>query len=341
MLVAAEFLTGLILTLLTLADVVATILVPGTSRTPLRIAARISDVALPAGRWFSLKRKSPGRRPVNAFAPALSILAALCWLLLLLLGFALMMHAMADAFTPTLSRFDQALYVAGSSLLTLGVSEIDAHGGARWLILSAAWSGFAVITATVSFVLQVQAGLQQREPQVLTLAGLAGKPPSGLAILLAYGDLDIRDELPRFFYDWRQWSADLAHSHVSYPVLAHFHSADAESDWLAALEAVLDAATIVMALLDDHARGAATLMHRSGSRAVAELCGAFHLDARATPAAAREEIDEVSARLHAAGYRLATHPQAAQRLQSLRRDYVDRIAVLGAHLGADRTRLAP
>lgn len=336
-----EFVAGALVAAFTLADVFATILVPGPSRTPLRLAGRLSYLTLPLGRRFSARLKSPGQRPTNAFAPALSIFAALCWLLMLLTGFALMMHASAALFTPPLSRFDDALYVAGSSLLTLGVSEVDAHGGARWLILTSALAGFAVITATVSFILQVQAGLHQREPHVLSLAGLAGKPPSGIAILETYGALGIRDELAGFFYDWRKWSADLAHSHVSYPVLAHFHSADAESDWLAALEAVLDAATLVMALLDDRAVGAATLMHRSGSRAISELCKVFSLDAVDRDETPRGDIAQAVERLASAGYAPKRDAHLAARLRVLRNDYSARIAALGAYLGADRTRLVP
>lgn len=338
---AVEFLIGLAVALAALADVFATILVPGQSRTPLRLANRLISLGLRVGRLIASRGGRPSRRPTNGFAPALSILAAFGWLSLLLVGFGLMIHAAGSDFTPRLIRLDDALYVSGSSLLTLGVSEVDAHGAARWLILAEALSGFAVISATVTFTLQIQAGLHQREPQVLTLAGLAGDPPTGIAILQEFGELDIRDELPRFFYDWRQWSADLTHSHLSYPILAHFHSADAKGDWLAALEAVLDAATIVMSLLDHEARGAATLMHRAGSRAAAELCLAFRLQPKERAEVGSDDVSRLVEKLVAAGYRVRPGRRSEECLKTLRRDYGPTLAALAGYLGADDARLLP
>ncbi len=336
-----EFACGSLIVGFTLFDVFSTILVPGPSAGRLRAAARLIGFLLPVARRLSRGRRSPGTRPGNGFAPVLFVLASLTWLLLLLLGYTLMFHALRHAFEPAVD-FWETLYLAGSSLLTLGVSEVDARGAGRWLILAAALSGFGVITATISFIMQIQAGLHQREPRVLTLVGLGGRPPSGIALLETYARLGIIAELPGFFREWRDWAANLLHSHASYPVLAYFHSVDAESDWLASLEAVLDAATLLIALTEDTAVGAATLMHRSGSRTAAALCSVFQLDAVISGDPDEDTSTLLRERLAGAGYTLRQNEAwSAAQLTELRRDYAPRIKALSRHLGADRTRLMP
>lgn len=337
-----EFVLGFGLTCLTLVDVFLTILVPGRSRGRLRVAARINWLVLPIARRAGRYAEGPGSRPANSFGPVLSIAAAAAWLILLQIAFGLMLHALSAWFTPHLDSLPEAMYVAGSSLLTLGVSEVDAHGVSRWILLWAGLSGFAVITATISFIMQVQTGLHAREPRVIALASIAGSTPSGLAVLEGFAELGMRDELAIFFRGWTEWSADVLHTHVTYPVLAYFHSADTRGDWLASLEAVLDAATMLMALTDDAAVGAATLTHRAGARTATRLCELFELDTAPPPAHDRAGFAEVRTRLAAAGYAIDDERTSAlDRLATLRADYAPRIRALADHLGADRTRLIP
>ena len=247
-----ETVIGFAIVLATLADVFSTVLAPGPANGRLRIAGRVREMTLPLWRYASRRRGRGGRQQLsNIFAPVLFCLAFAAWALLLLAGFGLLFHASGQSFSPPLATFDEALYVAGSSLLTLGVSEVNASGTARWLILWTALCGFGVITATITFILQVQASLHQREAGVLTLSGLAGSPPSGIVLLESFAKLDLRTDLPAFFKEWRDWSAAVLHSHASYPVLVYFHSMDAESDWLPALGAVLDAATLLSVLTSD------------------------------------------------------------------------------------------
>ena len=334
---ALELLLGGLIVFAVLGDIFSTILVPGPVGSRLRVVLQVRRATLPI--WLYVARRRPGDgRPGNGFAPLTLVLTYTAWMLLLLLGFGLLMHALAASFSPHLGRFDDALWVAGSSLLTLGVSEYDASGMARWLILAAALAGFSALTASITFMLQVQAGLHQREPRVLTLVGIAGSPPSGIVILETAARLADRAYLDRFFLDWRDWAAATLHSHLSYPVLNYYRSSDAENDWLTALEAVLDAATLVMALTDDPAIGAATLMHRTGSRTASALRDAFELPVSAPPLD-EADLDGLADRLSAAGYGLAEHKPHLDRLISLRGDYAGHIEALATHLGAGRARL--
>ena len=333
-----EFLIGMAIVGYALSDVFTTLLVPGPAGARIRPAAAIRGLGLPLARRLSARHNPrPGRCPSNGFAVAMVLGVFVSWLLLLLVGFGLMFHAAASRFSPNLSELSQAIYVAGSSIVTLGVSEVDASGFARWLILAAAFSGFAVITAGITFVLQLQTSLHLREVEVLALSGLAGRPPSGIVLLETFAELGLQPELREFFLRWRNWSAATLHTHLSYPVLAYFHSVDAESDWLGAFEAVLDAAALAAAGQDD-AAGTAALMHRSGTRTLTHLCELYDLDPERGDEMSAEQISALAERLQSAGYAIKDAATFAHRLRKLRTHQAERIAALSAHLGAERAQ---
>ncbi|WP_375391014.1 hypothetical protein [uncultured Sphingomonas sp.] len=333
-----EAAAGLLLTGATLADIFATILVPGQVEGQLRVGMRVRRATMPLARWSARGVRAPGSRPSNTFAPGVFVISFGAWMLLLLAGYGLLFHAARALFSPALSAPD-AIYIAGSSLLTLGVSEVDAHGAARWLILAAGLSGFAVISATISYILQIHQALHQREVRVLTLGSLAGNPPSGLRLLEEVAHLQVTDELPEFFRSWRDWAAGVLHSHTSSPVLIYFHSVDSESDWLASLEAMLDAATLLMALTEHPARGTAALLHRTGSRTAARLCQLLKLDEVQVDPLDQPAVEVLVARLEAAGFPVvAADATAVTTLGRLRADYLGRMHAIADALGAGRTR---
>jgi hypothetical protein len=328
-----ESLAGLFLVAVVLTDVFVSILIPGSTHGWPSAATLVQRGTIPAWRMAVRRGRADSRAGfTNLFAPLLLTAVVATWLALLLAGFALLFHARSASFSPPLKDLSEAVYIAGSSILTLGVSEVDALGTARWLILVAALAGFSVITASVTFILQVQSALQERERLVLTLAGLGGRPPSGVALLQGLAALGMRDHLPSFFLEWRSWSAAILHSHLAHPVLCYFHSVDAESDWLTALAAVLDASALIIALTDDPSRGPANLMHRSGSRVKARLCDLL----RVAPDEPTDhgDLEAIRAALAAAGYAAGPSSSAGPMLERLRRDYDGRAAALARHFGA-------
>ena len=337
----AEPVIGGLVILLVMADVFTTILVPGPVGGRLRVILAVRSASLPLWRLAARRRHDGDTRPNNGFAPATLALTFGAWMLLLLGGFGLLFHAAGALFKPHIVSFSDAAWVAGSSLLTLGVSEFDAQGLARWLILASALSGFSALTASVTFMLQIQSALHQREPAVMTLVGVAGVPPSGVRILQSFAALNDRGELGRFFHEWRNWAASTLHTHLSYPVLSYYRSIDARNDWIAALEAVLDAATLIMIASDDRAAGAATLMHRTGSRTAKQLRELFGVIAPDIPASI-ERAEAAIALLRRAGYvGGGDDPVAAQRFLALRSDYAREVEALAMHLGANRATLLP
>jgi hypothetical protein len=336
-----EFAAGFALAAVTLSDVFSSILVPGPENSSLRIASRVRQLTLPLWRWLSRRRSGGVERLSNSFAPLLFSLAFIGWMVLLLLGFALMLHASAASFAPRLHGFGQAAYVSGAYLLTIGTSEVQPQGYARWLLLIAALSGFGVITATITFILEIQSNLHEREAGVLRLSGLAGKPPSGLGLLETFAELRMRAELGAFFREWANWSAATLNSHASFPVLVYFHSIASEIDWVAALEAVLDAATLVMTCTEEDC-GAAVFLHRSGSRTAAHLCGLFNLATEDQLPLNEEQMRRIGTKLALWGYSVRrVDADTLARFADLRDDYQGRLAALAQHLGSQPCPLIP
>src|SRR4051812_1427150 len=140
------FLAGLALAGLTLRDVFDTVVVPGGSRASLRVAHRLRVALLPL--WKSLG----GRRGISgAFAPMILVGSFIIWMSFLALGFGLMAYAARYHFQPHLRSFGDAVYLVGSALVTVGLSESNPFGAGRWIILAAGFCGLGVMTMAVTY----------------------------------------------------------------------------------------------------------------------------------------------------------------------------------------------
>jgi hypothetical protein len=210
------------------------------------------------------------------------------------------------------------------------------------VVVAAALSGLAIVTIVASFLLIVQEALHRREMLVLSVEAASGRPPTGLSILETYARGGLTDQLANLFRDWERWAADVRHSHRANPVLAYFRSADDDGEWLAALGAVLDAATLVLATVeetdDTRAGGAAArLLLPMGYRTVDDLASLFRLRIDSPgrgPSAA--EFRDLRRRLRQAGYRIdPDEPAALARLRDLRAGYDAKLEALAAHFAID------
>lgn len=331
---AFEFAAGLGIALAALVDIFVTLLAPGATY-PFSVVLRWRQASLPVWRRFAPGRRRDDPRPHNLYAPVTFLIAFVTWALMMLLGYGMMIHALGGLFDPAVTVFSDGLWIAGSSLVTLGVSEFDAGGVARWVILAAGLSGFGALTTAITFIFEVQSGLHDREPAVLALATTVDGPLAGIRILEAHAELGATADLPAFMTAWRDWSAATLHSHLAYPVLNYFRSMDGEGDWLASLEAVLDAASLIVACMgESEARGPAVLLHRTGTRTAERLRQALRLPPEpAQPGA--EEMERLLDRLRLAGYPVRAE-DARERFAAMRAGYAPQVAALARHLGGNR-----
>ena len=322
------FLTGLVLALLTLLDVFETVVVPGGSRASLQVARHLNSGLLPL--WKGVRGKRRGLS--SAFAPLVLVLSFIFWISLLVLGFGLMAYAMRNHFDPPLRGIGDAVYMVGSSIVTIGVSEENALGAGRLLILAAGFCGLAVMTMAVTYVLEVQSSVAKRDIGIIKLNTSAGEPPSAVTLLQRFAALGNRSELQELLKEGRDWCATVRQSHSNHPSLIYFQSVGTGAGWPAALSALLDLALITEHLLDDDSlAGPAVLLREEGRHMARELS----LVARVRPVPVKGdemELKQAAEQLRGAGYSIRADANM-DMMAGQRADYRSCVDALAAHLG--------
>src|SRR3954452_6360532 len=111
---------GALLAAMTLRDVFETVVVPGGSRASLRVAQRLGAVLLPL--WKAVRGR---RRGISGgFAPVVLVGSFIIWIALLAVAFGMMAYAARFYFKPALDSFAEGIYLAGSSMMTVGPGKI-------------------------------------------------------------------------------------------------------------------------------------------------------------------------------------------------------------------------
>jgi hypothetical protein len=323
-----EFLVGLSLAGLTLRDVFSTVIVAGESRGPLRVARRVVFGLLPV--WKLMRGRRGGVS--TSFAPLALTASFAVWILLLIGSFGLMAHSMRPWFSPQLDGFGEALYLAGNSLATLGVTETDALGPARMIVVGAGFCGLAVMTLAVTYLIEVQGSIALRDAFILKFTTTTGQPPAAVILLERYANLDYGDQLQRLLHESRDWCAGLLQSHASHPSLIYFRSVGTATGWPAALGAIMDLGLILETMVDaPGTRGAAVLLREEGFRLLRDLSALIGLEQQ-PGGAADADVERLHSRLGAAGYTMRPDFAAAQ-FAVLREEHASRVRALAAHLG--------
>ena len=320
---------GVLLAAMTLRDVFDTVVVPGGSRASLRVAQRLGAVLLPL--WKAIRGR---RRGISgSFAPVVLFGSFVIWLTLLGLAFGLMAYAARAHFEPRLESLPEAIFTVGSSMSTVGSGKVEAAlGVARWIVLGASFCGLAVMTMAVTYLLQVQSSIGQRDTGIIKLNTSAGEPPSALTMLERFAALRNRDAIREVLNNGRDWCAAVRQSHCSHPTLIYFQSIGIGSGWPAALGAILDLALLTEHVVDDDALyGPAILLRNEGLRMARDLAAVAGLEPLEVEAQ-EAELKQAANRLATSGYPLRKEirfgEMAAQRAQHCA--YVNALAT---HLG--------
>ena len=318
---------GGLLVALTLADVFDTVVVPGGSRTSMRVARRLARLLLPL--WKAVRGR---RRGLSAlFAPTVLVGCFTIWMFLLCIGFAMMSYALPSSFHPPLKSFWDGFYLVGSSLVTVGLSETNATGPGRWVVLVAGFCGLAVMTMAVTYLLTVQSSIAKRDIGIIKLNTSAGEPPSALTLLEKFAAIGNRAELGEVLKEGRNWCATVRQSHSSHPSLIYFQSVGIGAGWPAALGALLDLALIAERMLDEpDLRGPAILLREEALRMAEELAELLDVH-RERPDDVTAALEQVAARLREAGYGL--QDVDAEAVARARAEHESCVKGLADHLG--------
>ncbi len=328
------FILGAVLAAMVLKDVFETVVVPGGSRASLKVAHRLVLVFLPV--W---KQARGRRRGLSmAFAPFVLVSCFVIWMALLAIAFGLMTYAFRSDFQPPLKAFGDAVYLVGSSLVTVGLSQANPAGFGRWVVLAAGFCGLAVMTMAVTYLLEVQGSIARRDTGIIKLSTSAGQPPSALTLLERFAALRNADALPQVLEESRTWCATVRQSHTSHPSLIYFQSIGTGAGWPGALGAILDLALIAEHLIeDDRLYGPAVLLREEGARMARELALMINVKPKAseTPVA---QLEQVRQRLGSSGYPLRS-PADISAMAEQRDEHMSCVDALADHLGKPTTVL--
>lgn len=211
-LAGAATVAGAVMVLVALRDIVHTIWHPSGRSGPSR--------RLMEGMW-RLTRRGRRHRWLGHFSGPLAMgMVALTWLVLLQVGFALVYWPhLPEAFVygsglrpEERAGFTDAMYLSAVTLATLGFGDIvPAETWLRVVVPTQALVGFALISAAVSWVLQVYPALTRRRSLAVRLAQLRRAPtldlvrasPSPVATTLL---LEIADRLAGLRADLTQYA---------------------------------------------------------------------------------------------------------------------------------------
>jgi hypothetical protein len=252
------FVVGLIVVVFTSANVLFSIVLPREPRGFERLSSMVNravllafiGVARPARAY---ERKDALLAPV---APVALVGQLAVWAGFFIVGYALMLEG-------TTHNLASALAQASGALFTVGT--IDLSGRANLAVDIAAGGTWVVIVALqIAYLPALYQAFNRRESLVAMLESRAGVPAWGPELLARHQLVGIIDTLPQFYSDWEQWSAELAESHTTYPVMLLFRSPDPWFSWLVGLLAVLDGAAMHLALAPTTASSQSRLCLRMG-----------------------------------------------------------------------------
>ncbi len=196
--------------------------------------------------------------------PLLLLVRLVVWLAIGLVGFALLVWA-ADG-----GSFGSALVDSGSSLFTLGFAN-GRDAGSKVVVFLGAAFGLVTVALQIAYLPALYEAFNRRETLVTMLESRAGTPAWGPELLARHQLVGIGGNLPALYADWERWSADVAESHTTYPVLLWLRSPHPANSWIVGLVAVLDAAALQLAFNPSTAPAEARLCLRMGFTALRDI----------------------------------------------------------------------
>jgi hypothetical protein len=327
---AAEILIGLAVVGLMVNDIFQTAIVPRAVGRRWRASAYWTRATWRLCLAYTRRLSDPEARErvLGVYAPSALILTFVLWLTLLIVGYGLIFHGLRSGIKPSPSLWD-AIYFAGTSVLTIGYGDVVATaGGARFFAILAGATGFASVAIVTSFLFALFRAFQEREVFVVTFGTRAGAPPSGVELLVTHARLGLMSDLSGVFREGQRWTAQVLESHLAYPMLPYFRSSHDYESWVAALGALLDAATLLITTLREEAAGEARLMHAIGLHAVHDLTNYFRLRSAEGVGIERSEYEAAGERLRAAGLHPDRTDAAWEAFSALRAAYAGRLNAL-------------
>ena len=237
----ASFIFGTIFALLIFASVVDAMLISRSTRS--RLDGLINSVVLSVAEApLRLMRKYQTRdRWLTGVAPVSMLIQLSIYAFLFILALGLMIYGTTDL------DFWNSMYQSGSTFTTLGIVE-PTNAPSAIISFIAAFLGLVVIAVFIGYLLSLYGMYADRETAMARLSSAAGEPAWGPEILARISTLQ-RDVHGSFGSTvWVDWITQIRMNTGVNPVLALFRSTSSQRHWVISMLAVIDAASIRLAL---------------------------------------------------------------------------------------------
>jgi len=280
--------------------------------------------------WAAMVRTAvPGKWQetwLSVFGPISILLLLSIWACGLIFGFALLYWAAGDVIPlhGVSHGFLTVLYLSGTTFFTLGLGDVVARSAlGHGLVVIESGMGFAFLALIIAYLPALNQFFARRETDISLLDARAGSPPTAGELLRRHSDERGIEALRELLLHWEHWSAEFLEGHLSYPILAYFRSQHDNESWLAALTAILDTCSWLMAGGEKTCKRQAELTLAMARHAVVDLCLVFRIGPRPSKADRLPPamLGELRAMLAGSGLKLETGEQADDRLSELRKSY--------------------
>jgi hypothetical protein len=283
----------------------------GATVTFSRVISRTSRLVFDL---FARPRRSYEERDrvMALYAPFTLLLMPTVWLACIFAAFTAIFWAVEAV------AWSEALRLSGSALFTLGF-DTPRHAGPMLFTFFEAALGLGLFAMLISYLPTIYASFSRREILVGQLAVRAGTPPSAPAMIIRAHRTGFADRLDPQWQEWERWFTEIEETHTSIAILSFFRSPNSGRSWVTAAGAVLDAASLRLAVLDiDWTPDAATCI-RAGYLALRAIADLFGIPYDPDPAAddpisvSKTEFIEVYERFAAVGVPLKPDREQAWR----------------------------
>lgn len=185
-------------------------------------------------------------RVLALFGPMVLLVQPLVYLALMVIGFTGVYWAI-DPDPLSLYTLEEALFLSGSSLMTLGFAAVGSHDiPVMLLAFTQAALGMIFVALLIAYLPTIYSAFSEREMLVGLLEVRAGQPPSGTTMIeRVYRNNGNAELLNETWSRWEEWFARIEESHTSLVALVFFRSPMPDRHWVTAAGAVLDAAALL------------------------------------------------------------------------------------------------
>ena len=331
-----------------LTDAFQTIILPRRASGRFRVSRLFLTGTWSPWRGIARRMRDARRREsfLSYFGPLSLLLLVVIWAAGLIIGFALLDHAIGSPFTDahSIGPWESDLYVSGTTLFTLGLGDVvPLTVLSRFFIALEAGTGLAFVAGVIGYLPVLYSAFSRREVSIILLDARAGSPPTALELLRRHAGPAGALALQTLLVEWERWSAELLESHISYPQLCFFRSQHDNQSWLSALVAILDTCALLIATVEGDAARQAQLTFIMARHAVLDLAHIFSPKGvgpgpdRLPPAS----VQNICQKLADAGFTLCAGNASMDRLRELRGMYEPEAFHLGRVLMQGLPRFYP